>query len=109
MFASTRVSGFAKIIVLLSFGTAAYKPNDHVREGRNKSCEEVFRKPKGVKEEKQQKAARKDLSLVCRYASLGHPNHFGALIYAEAIKGRLLQIIEQAGWKRATNNPQTLQ
>lgn len=108
MFASTNVSGIAKVIVLLSFGTAAYKPNDHVREIRVKSCEETFKKPKGIKEDKSRKAARKDLFLVCRYASLGHPNQMGALIYTEAIKGRLLHLIESAGWKRDTNNPETL-
>lgn len=98
-FASTNVSGFAKVIVLLSFGTAAYKPNDHVRENRIKSCEETFKKPKGVKEDKRQKANREDLFLVCRYASLGHPNHMGALIYAEAIKGKLQWLILQNGFK----------
>jgi hypothetical protein len=107
-FASTNASGFTKIIVLLSFGTAAYKPNDHVRDIRVKSCEEVFKKPKGVKEEKKQKADREDLFLICRYASLGHPNQMGALVYTEAIKGQLLQLIGKAGWKRDTNNPQTL-
>lgn len=107
-FASTNVSGFTKIIVLLSFGSAAYKPDDHVREIRVKSCSEVFKKPKGVKEEKKQKAAREDLFLICRYASLGHPNQMGALVYTEAIKGQLLQLIDKAGWKRDNNNPQSL-
>lgn len=102
-FASTNVSGFAKIVVLLSFGTAAYKPDDHVRDSRVKSCETTFKKPKGVKEEKAQKAAREDLFLICRYASLGHPNHMGALIYTEAIKGRLLDLVDKPGWKRDTN------
>jgi hypothetical protein len=91
-------------VVLLSFGTAAYKPNDHVRENRVKSCEVTFKKPKGVKEEKAQKAMREDLFLICRYASLGHPNHMGALIYTEAIKGRLLDLIDKSGWKRDTNH-----
>ncbi|HEV7796509.1 MAG TPA: SGNH/GDSL hydrolase family protein [Pyrinomonadaceae bacterium] len=108
MFASTNVSGFAKVIVILSFGTAAYKANDHMRDTRIKSCEETFKKPKGIKEDKKLKSAREDLLLVCRYASLGHPNHMGALIYTEAIKGQLLQLIDKAGWKRDTNNPQTL-
>lgn len=103
LFASTKASGFAKVVVLLSFGTAAYKANDHVRESRIKSCEETFKKPTGVKEEKKQKEDREDLFLICRYASLGHPNHMGALIYAEAIKGQLLQLIDKAGWKRDTN------
>lgn len=108
MFASTNVSGFAKIVVLLSFGTAAYKTNDHVRESRIKSCEQAYKKPKGVKEEKHKKQAREDLFLICRYASLGHPNQMGALIYTEAIKGRLLQLIDKAGWKRDNNTHLTL-
>jgi lysophospholipase L1-like esterase len=109
MFASTNVSGFAKIVVLLSFGTAAYKTNDHVRESRIKSCEATFKKPKGIKESKSQKNMREDLFLICRYASLGHPNQMGALIYTEAIKGHLLQLIDKAGWKRDSNSRLGLQ
>ncbi|HEV7472631.1 MAG TPA: SGNH/GDSL hydrolase family protein [Pyrinomonadaceae bacterium] len=108
MFAATNLSGLTKVIVLLSFGTTAYKPNDHMRESRVKSCEATFKKPKGIKEDKKQKAAREDLFLICRYASLGHPNQMGALVYTEAIKGQLLQLIDKAGWKRDTNNAQTL-
>lgn len=103
MFASTNLSGFRKVIVLLSFGTTAYKANDHVRESRIKSCEQTFKKPKGIKEEKDQKHAREDLFLVCRYASLGHPTQMGALIYTEAIKAQLQQIIDKAGWKQDSN------
>lgn len=108
LFASTRASGFAKVVVLLSFGTAAYKANDHVRENRIRSCEQAFKKPKGVKEDKKVKEDREDLFLICRYASLGHPNNMGAMIYAEAIKGQLLQLIDKPGWKRDTNNDQSL-
>ena len=103
MFASTNVSGIAKLVVLLSFGTAAYKANDHVRDLRIKSCEQTFAKPKGIKEQKNDKKEREDLFMICRYASLGHPNQMGALIYTEAIKGRLLRIIEKAGWTREPN------
>jgi lysophospholipase L1-like esterase len=104
LFASTKASGFAKVVVLLSFGTAAYKANDHMRESRIKSCEQTFKKPKGVKETKKEKEDREDLFLICRYASLGHPNHMGALMYAEAIKGQLMQLIDKAGWKRDNNS-----
>ena len=100
MFASTNLRGFRRMIVALTFGTAAYKANDHVRESRIKSCEQAFKKPKGIKEEKDQKNAREDLFLVCRYASLGHPNQMGALIYTEAIKAPLQQIMAKAGWKQ---------
>ena len=108
MFASTQLSGFTKVIVLLSFGTAAYKTNDHVRESRIKSCEQTFKKRKGIKEDKSQKSLREDLFLVCRYASLGHPNQMGALIYTEAIKAQLQQIIAKAGWKADVNGALTL-
>lgn len=108
-FAATNANGISKVIVALSFGTAAYKPNDHVRESRVKSCEQTFKKPKGIKEDKNQKRTREDLFLICRYASLGHPNNGGALVYAEAIKGRLLPLIEKAGWKRDTNSQLTQQ
>jgi lysophospholipase L1-like esterase len=109
MFASTNVSGFAKVVVLLSFGSAAYKANDHVRESRIKSCEQTYKKPKGLKEDKARKQVREDLFLICRYASLGHPNQMGALIYTEAIKGQLLNIIDTAGWKRDNNSHLTLE
>lgn len=109
MFASTQLSGFTKVIVLLSFGTTAYKPNDHVRESRVRSCEQTFKKPKGIKEDKYQKNSRQDLFLICRYASLGHPNQMGALIYTEAIKAQLQQIIDKAGWKQDINRALTLQ
>jgi lysophospholipase L1-like esterase len=99
IFGSTNLSGFRKVIVVITFGTAAYKANDHVRDSRIKSCEETFKKPKGVKEEKDQKERREDLFLICRYASLGHPNQMGALIYTEAIKGQLQFLLDRAGWK----------
>lgn len=100
IFASTNLSGLRKFIVILSFGGAAYKPNDDVRENRIRSCKQTFKAPKGVEESPADKSFRKDSLLICRYASLGHPNQMGALIYAEAIKGHLRTLIEKAGWKR---------
>ncbi len=100
VFGSTNLSGFRKVIVALSFGTAAYKPNDDVRESRVKSCNETFKPPpKGTKESKEEKQSRNDHLLICRYASLGHPNQMGALIYAEAIKGKLQSFIDRVGVK----------
>lgn len=100
---STNLSGFRKIIVALSFGSAAFKPNDETREERSRSCKETFKKPKGVKETKLEKQFREERYLTCRYASLGHPNQNGALLYAEAIKGHLRPLIEKAGWVRDRN------
>jgi hypothetical protein len=100
MFGSTNLSGFRKIFIALSLGTAAYKPNDDVRDSRIKSCNETYKAPKGRKEEKEEKNDRKNRLLICRYASLGHPNQMGALIYTESIKGKLQWLMDKAGWKR---------
>jgi hypothetical protein len=100
IFGSTNLSGLRKFIVILSFGTTAYKPNDEVRESRIRSCNETFKAPKDIKETPAEKSSRKDRLLICRYASLGHPNQMGALVYTEAIKGQLQWIIDKAGWKR---------
>ena len=105
MFGSTNLRGFRKIIIALSLGTAAYKPDDDVRESRINSCKETFEAPKGRKETEPEKRDRKNRLLICHYASLGHPNQMGALIYAEAIKGKLQWVIEQAGWTRAIRRP----
>ncbi len=113
MFGSTNLSGFRKIIVALSLGTAAYKPNDDVRDSRVKSCNETFKAPKvrkgskDIKESEEAKRDRKNRLLICRYASLGHPNNMGALIYAEAIKGKLQWLLDKAGWKRNISNDLT--
>ena len=103
MFGSTNLSGFRKVIVALSLGTAAYKSNDDVRESRIKSCNETYKAPKDRKETEDERNDRKNRLLICRYASLGHPNQMGALIYAEAIKGKLQWLIDKAGWKRDIN------
>ena len=99
---STNLSGFRHLIVALSFGTAAFKTNDETRDERSKSCKETFKKPKGVKETKAEKEFREESYLTCRYASLGHPNQMGALVYAEAIKGHLQSLLDKTGWLRDT-------
>ncbi|CAN5668153.1 hypothetical protein BH18ACI4_BH18ACI4_02670 [soil metagenome] len=100
MFGSTNYSGLRHAIVVLTLGTAAYKPNDEVRDRRSKSCKETYKRPKEKKEDKVQKERREAKYLACRYASFGHPNKMGALIYTEAIKGQLQWLINAAGWLR---------
>ena len=99
-FASTNLSGLRKAIVIVTLGTAAYKPDDDVREARSQSCKETYRKPKDREETKDQKKRRELSELACRYASLGHPNRIGALIYTESIKGQLQWLIANVGWLR---------
>jgi hypothetical protein len=105
MFGSTNLSGFRKVIVAVSFGTAAYKANDVLRESRVRSCKETYKAPKERKESAEEKSDRKDRLLICRYASLGHPNQMGALIYTEAIKGKLQWLVDKQGWKLNTSSP----
>jgi hypothetical protein len=100
MFGSTNLRGLRQAIVVITLGTAAYKANDEVRDRRSKSCKETYQRPKDTREEKAEKEEREAKYLACRYASLGHPNKMGALVYTEAIKGHLHGIIKSAAWSR---------
>lgn len=104
-FASTNLTGLRQAIVILTLGTAAYKANDQVREMRGKSCKEIYEQLKKKNETKQEKERRESSYLACRYASLGHPNPMGALIYTERIKAPLQEIIETQGWRRTLDSP----
>lgn len=57
--------------------------NDDVRRQRTASCDELYKQPTNEKSEEKQN--RKAQRLFCRYASLGHPNRIGALLYADSI------------------------
>jgi len=106
-FGSTNLSGLRKAIVVVTCGTAAYKPDDQLRESRAKSCKETYRKPRdGNVESKAEKERREVSDLACRYASLGHPNQMGELIYTEAIKGQLQWLIADVGWLRTPTGSQ---
>jgi hypothetical protein len=107
VFASTNLSGFRKILVALTFGRAAYNANDTVRKERIESCKQTYKKPKSTKEDKDHKRDRENRLLACRYASLGHPNQMGALIYAEAIKGQLQWLIPATGWLRKSGRSES--
>ncbi len=107
-FASTNLSGLRKAIVILTLGTAAYKPDDDVRQARSQGCKETYRKPKDRKETKEEKKRRELSELACRYASLGHPNKMGALVYTESIKGQLHWLIANVGWLRKPSTFQSI-
>ena len=102
-FASTNLSGLRKAIVIVTLGTAAYKTNDQLREMRSRSCKQIHDRLKKKDETKSEKDKRESSYLACRYASLGHPNQMGALIYAESIKGQLLNLVNN--WRRTALSP----
>jgi len=51
------------------------------------NCDELHEQPQN--ETSEEKKNRKALRLFCRYASLGHPNRKGALLYADSITNLL--------------------
>jgi lysophospholipase L1-like esterase len=88
----TRLWGFDRsifrmMLVLLSFGKILLPSNDEVRGQRNASCKEVFRRQPN--ESSEQNKERQRRLLLCRYASLGHPNRQGSLLYSDAITNLL--------------------
>ena len=70
-------------LLFLSFGKILLPANDDVRKQRSISCDELYKTPKieTVEENRNRRALR----LFCHYASLGHPNRKGALLYADSI------------------------
>src|SRR5439155_6888744 len=76
-------SPFRMIALLLSFGRIILPANDEVRSQRTASCDEVFKRQ--LNETADQKKERNKRHLLCRYASLGHPNKKGASLYADVI------------------------
>src|SRR5205814_1560719 len=69
--------------LLISFGRILLPANDEVRGQRTASCKEVFKRQSN--ETAGQRKERDNRRLLCRYASLGHPNKKGAGLYADAI------------------------
>jgi lysophospholipase L1-like esterase len=82
-------SPWRMMLLLLSFGKILLPANDDVRKQRKKSCDQVFRKPDGITETPEAKKARKNRLIFCNYASLGHPNRKGAVLYANTIMNLL--------------------
>ena len=76
-------SPFRMMALLISFGRILLPANDEVRGQRSVSCKEVFKQESN--ETAEQRKERHNRRLLCRYASLGHPNKKGAVLYAEAI------------------------
>jgi hypothetical protein len=76
-------SPFRMALLFLSFGKILLPTNDDVRKQRSVSCDELYKTPKT--ETSEEKRNRKALRFSCRYASLGHPNRKGALLYADSI------------------------
>ena len=76
-------SFFRMALLFLSFGKVLLPSNDEVRRLRSAGCNELYEKSKT--EASKERRDRRALRLTCQYASLGHPNREGALLYADSI------------------------
>jgi len=99
----TRLWGFnasflRKLLAVLTLGRVTLKTNDERQRQRVASCNEQYKRP--ASETANQRGERERRRLLCRYASLGHPNRKGSAIYAEAIVGKLKSLIAETGWLR---------
>jgi hypothetical protein len=87
-----------KMLALFTFGKVSLPTNDEVSSRRWSMCQDFFRKQPG--ETDAQKRTRKDSLLVCRLAAIAHPNRKGALMYADAIKEQVQNLMANGGWLR---------
>jgi lysophospholipase L1-like esterase len=95
---SFNASFLRKLLAVLTLGRVTLKTNDEQQRQRVASCNKRYQKP--ANEQPNQKGEREYRRLLCRYASLGHPNRKGSAIYADAIVGKLKSLIAETGWLR---------
>ena len=104
---ATGVGGLKKFFVVVLDGIRSIETNDDRWDVRGDQCKRAFSdfKPR-VKalEEPELTGKKKDefmkyFVFVCRRGSIGHPNRFGALLYAQSITARLQTILPETGWK----------
>ena len=89
-----------KLLVLLTLGKVDLLTNDEVSSLRSSACRDFYKSVPGESED--EKRARKDRLMVCRLAAIAHPNRKGAVLYAEAIKEQVKNLLRNPGWLRAT-------
>jgi lysophospholipase L1-like esterase len=99
----TRLWGFnasflRKLLAVLTLGRVTLQTNDEQQRQRVASCNEQYKRL--ASETDSQKGTREMRRMLCRYASLGHPNRKGSAIYADAIVGKLKSLIAETGWLR---------
>lgn len=97
----TRLWGFnasflRKLLAVVTLGRVTLGTNDERRKERAAICNQVFKPITGDPQKGQVKLRR----MLCHYASIGHPNRKGAVIYAEAIITQLKSLITEIGWLR---------
>ena len=93
-----------KMLALFTFGKVSLQANDEVSSRRWSMCEDFFGKQPD--ETDAQRRVRKYNVMVCRLAAIAHPNRKGAVMYADAIKEQVQNLMATTGWLR--NNSATV-
>ena len=88
-----------KLLVVLTLGKVDLRTNDEVSSLRSAACRDFYKSVPG--ESEAEKRLRKDRLMVCRLAAIAHPNRKGAVLYADAIKQQMQNLISNPGWLRA--------
>ena len=88
-----------KLLVVLTLGKVDLRTNDEVSSLRSAACRDFYKSARG--ESEAEKRLRKDRLMVCRLAAIAHPNRKGAVLYADAIKQQMQNLISNPGWLRA--------
>ena len=87
-----------KLLVLVTLGKVDLFTNDEVSSLRSTVCRDFYKSVPGESED--EKRARKDRLMVCRLAAIAHPNRKGAVLYADAIKEQITNLLRNPGWLR---------
>lgn len=115
-FGATNAGGLRKVVVVALDLFRAIDTNDDVWDLRGEQCRKAAKDfnaalkqliksdSKMAFQKDQLKADLKYFNFVCRRASLGHPNRFGAVLYAQTVIGQLQTILPKTGWVTAESN-----
>ena len=88
-----------KLLVVLTLGRFKISTNDEVRGLRSSVCRDFYKPAPGETDDR--KKARETELIVCRLSAIAHPNRKGAVLYADAIKQQMQNLISNPGWLRA--------
>jgi hypothetical protein len=88
-----------KLLVVLTLGRISLRTNDEVRGLRSSVCRDFYKPSPGETDDR--KKAREAEVIVCRLSAIAHPNRKGAVLYADAFREQMQNLIRNPGWLRA--------
>lgn len=111
-FGATNVGGLRKVVAVSLDLFRVFNTNDDRWDERGRQCaraekafnekrKEFVKTPEGLKHKVALQKQLKFFETICRRGSLGHPNRFGAALYAQTIISQLEAILPETGWGTA--------